>query len=73
MKKIYIYLINKYLFKINYLINKYLLLNLSMENEDKESHTTLYKKYGIPGSIIILDKNYTFKTALANQKQFIYR
>lgn len=44
-----------------------------MENEDKESHTTLYKKYGIPGSIIILDKNYTFKTALANQKQFIYR
>ena len=44
-----------------------------MENEDKESHTTIYKKYGIPGSIIILDKKYTFKTALANQKQFIYR
>ena len=43
-----------------------------------------YKKYGIPGSIIIiyfcnfilnntlLDKKYIFKTGLANQKQFIY-
>ena len=44
-----------------------------MENEDQESHTPIYKKYGIPSSIILQNKKYTFKTALANQKQFIYR
>lgn len=43
-----------------------------MENEDKESHTPIYKKFGIPSSKIILNKKYTFKTALANLKQFIY-